>query len=289
MPDASGKLFPGEPGYVPPGDGGGLINTAPPTAPLVPPTQAKASTATPTAFTVAPNQTVASNVESIIAKDSPLMQQAATRAAQTANARGLLNSSIAINAGQAALYDAALPIASQDALTFDRAASNTAQANNAAALQNSQLATGIAQSNAGTAATEKLQTALARIQSDTTLTAQDKQVQSQQLIAQNENANRMAVAQLSANSALTNIDADGLIKTKIAQITSGYSALVQTSQGAGALYQAMLGELANIARDPGVTDKATAMNNQVKALDDGLRLLGEIQGLNLNANLTFTP
>lgn len=64
--------------------------------------------------------TVQGQVESIIAKDSPLMQLHGTRAKQAANSRGLLNSSMAVQAGEAAVIDAAMPMASQDAATFAR-------------------------------------------------------------------------------------------------------------------------------------------------------------------------
>ena len=45
------------------------------------------------------------------AKDNPLLQQARTRAAQKMNGMGLMNSSMAIGAGESAMYDAAMPIA----------------------------------------------------------------------------------------------------------------------------------------------------------------------------------
>jgi hypothetical protein len=59
--------------------------------------------------------TVQGQIGGIIAQDSPLMQQAQTAAAKTANKRGLLNSSMAVQAGREATYNAALPIASADA------------------------------------------------------------------------------------------------------------------------------------------------------------------------------
>ena len=62
----------------------------------------------------------AGRVDSIIAKDSPLMQRAASKANQTMNARGLMNSSMAVGAGQAAVMDAAVPIASTDAQLFSQ-------------------------------------------------------------------------------------------------------------------------------------------------------------------------
>ena len=58
---------------------------------------------------------VSNRVQGLIAKDSPLMQQAATKGLKSANRRGLLNSSMAVQAAQAATLDAAVPIASQEA------------------------------------------------------------------------------------------------------------------------------------------------------------------------------
>ncbi len=68
-------------------------------------------------YNVSNNQTVANQLQGIIAAESPLMQQAQTRSMQGMNERGLLNSSMAVGAGQSALYDAALPIAQADAET----------------------------------------------------------------------------------------------------------------------------------------------------------------------------
>ena len=83
-----------------------------------------------TRWDVAPNETVRSQLQQIIADDSPLMQQARARALQTANTRGLLNSSMALTAADSALYDAAMPIAQQDASTYARAGEfNAGQAN----------------------------------------------------------------------------------------------------------------------------------------------------------------
>lgn len=83
-----------------------------------------------TRWDVAPNETVRSQLQQIIADDSPLMQQARARAMQASNARGLLNSSMAATAGESALYDAAMPIATQDASTYARAGEfNAGQAN----------------------------------------------------------------------------------------------------------------------------------------------------------------
>lgn len=79
---------------------------------------------------VQPNQTVQSQLQGIIASDSPLMQQARARALQAANQRGLLNSTMSVTAGEDALYNAAMPIAQQDASTYaDAAKFNTGELN----------------------------------------------------------------------------------------------------------------------------------------------------------------
>lgn len=91
------------------------------------------TTAATTDWNVGKKQTVQGQVANIIDADSPLMQQASTRALQQSNGRGLLNSSLGVQAGQAALYDAALPMAQQDASTYaDAARTNAGEANTTA-------------------------------------------------------------------------------------------------------------------------------------------------------------
>ncbi len=92
----------------------------------------------PTRWDVTPNETVRSQLQQIIADDSPLMQQARARAMQQANSRGLLNTSMAATAGQAALYDAAMPIATQDASTYARAGEFNANTANTFSRDNNQ-------------------------------------------------------------------------------------------------------------------------------------------------------
>lgn len=104
----------------------GLTPTPNPLAPLAPPAlpptpATPAPAVAPSQWNVTPDQTVQGQVKNIIDQNSPLMQQADTRSLQNMNTRGLINSSMAVGAGQAALYDAALPIASADASTFARA------------------------------------------------------------------------------------------------------------------------------------------------------------------------
>ena len=50
-------------------------------------------------------ETTAGQVESLLSKNNPLMQRARTMALQQMNQRGLVNSSMAIGASQAAMID----------------------------------------------------------------------------------------------------------------------------------------------------------------------------------------
>lgn len=79
-------------------------------------------------------ETVQNQTAGIIAANSPLMQQAQANALQQMNKRGLVNSSMAIGAGQAAVLDKALPIAAADAANYSAANRfNTEQSNIAGA------------------------------------------------------------------------------------------------------------------------------------------------------------
>lgn len=110
---------------------------------------ATAATAGTTAWKPGASATVQGQLTSVLDAGGPLQDRAATKAAQTMNGRGLLNSSMAITAGQSALYDAALPIAQQDATVNANAGQFNANASNTAALTNAGLATDVSKTNAG--------------------------------------------------------------------------------------------------------------------------------------------
>lgn len=99
-----------------------------------------ANTANQTNWNVDNNQTVQGQLQGIIAANSPLMQMARTDALKSMNQRGLLNSSMAIGAGQEAVTKQALPIAQADAATFAQAGKTNADwANNLAQFNTGQL------------------------------------------------------------------------------------------------------------------------------------------------------
>ena len=65
--------------------------------------------------TLGANETVAGQFNNLTSKDNPLMTMGRTMAKQQMNGKGLLNSSMAIGAADAAAYQTALPIAQADA------------------------------------------------------------------------------------------------------------------------------------------------------------------------------
>lgn len=77
-------------------------------------------------------ETVQGQVDSILAKDGPLMQRARSIALEQANQRGLVNSSLAVGAGQLAMLESAIPMAQQDANTYVQAAQGNVDAKNQA-------------------------------------------------------------------------------------------------------------------------------------------------------------
>lgn len=61
------------------------------------------------------DSSVQNRLDEIMSKDNDLMRAAGTRGKQAAASRGLLNTSMGVQAGEAAMLDVALPIASQEA------------------------------------------------------------------------------------------------------------------------------------------------------------------------------
>lgn len=77
-------------------------------------------------------ETVQGQLKNVLAADSPVLQQARAGATQTMNRRGLINSSMAAEAGESAVIGAATPIAAADAGIYGTAARENQQAQNRA-------------------------------------------------------------------------------------------------------------------------------------------------------------
>lgn len=116
------------------------------------------TSATAATRTVGDNELVSSQLQKLLATDSPYLQQARNKAAQTANSRGLVNSAMAAGWGESAAIDAAAPIAQADAGAYtsaardNQSAQNTVSLNNASAANQAEMARAAAANQASMAA-----------------------------------------------------------------------------------------------------------------------------------------
>lgn len=215
--------------------------------------------ADPTKWNVDDNQTVAGQVRNLINENNPLQQQAATRAKQQMNQSGLLNSSMAVQAGQAAMYDAALPIAQADAGTFGRAAAYNADTENQFAGKNVDASNAAFKSNADTVAATARDTAATIAQANLT----DKQ----------GNISAEAASKLAGVNAQT--------AAKLAE-TNAAAAVLQAQNeidiaAAGAVNDTALTNLkANLARASMGQEQTALMSRE---------LTSTINSINMNPNL----
>lgn len=90
----------------------------------------------PTTRNVTSDQTVLGQVNRVLDSNSPLLERERAIAAEVANRRGLLNSTMAVQAGEAAVMDKALQIANPDAQAHQQASRDNMQAMNTASTVN---------------------------------------------------------------------------------------------------------------------------------------------------------
>lgn len=240
MPDANGNPLPTDPQTPPPPTG--LLTTSP--KPAV--TQATSTPATsvgydPSKYVVTPEQTVEERAAKIAANDSPLMQQAETRAKQAAQAKGLLSSSLAVQAGQNAVLDKAIPIAAQDAATFNKAMTDTVNAENqakqfgasgqnTASLTNAQLSTNVS---------------LANVDNQTKMDLAVLDSQNRQLLQTNANAASMFdqavrnIAAISVDQTLSQEAKDAAVQTQLNMLNQGLQQTAKVASTAPAEVQSL--------------------------------------------------
>lgn len=266
-----------DPSYTNPAaqvSGAGLINPAAPAA------QAQATPATATGYAPTlgtvnqPTDTVQGQIGGIIAADSPLMQQAHRRAMEKANSRGLLNSSIAVQAGESALYDAALPIAQADAATHSQQRLANQNVENAASQFGAAAANQASQTNAtlGTDVSQRNAAAANTLQ----LTAMDQAFKT--AIANTDAQNRVLMQQLG-----------DVTKTTLANIEADFKTLMQTSASATDMYRQGMDAISKVVADTNMNAqaKAAAINGYLGWLKNGMNLVASINGVDLGNLLNF--
>lgn len=278
MPNAQGALVPGDPGYVPPvGGQPGIINSATTVAVDAPGTPVTASSGVaPTTFVapapaesqvitppptpptppapaaLTPDQTVQGRVKNIIDENSPLMQQAMARAAAKANDRGLLNSSLAVGAGQAAVLDAATPIATADAQS-------------------------------------STQLALGNQQAQTQRYTADLAAKTQTDMQAVDNAFKTTFQTADTAAKLKLQEAHDLVTKDIAQVEANYKTLMQSSASATEVYRTTMSNIANIFADTSISagDKATVINGYLGWMKQSMNLIGSVNGVDLTGLTDF--
>lgn len=198
-------------------------------------------------------QTVAGQLDSVLSKDSPLLQRARSSAAGVANSRGLLNSTMGAQAGEAAVIDAAMPIATADANVY-----NSAEFANKGAT-NTALQTGAAATNAAT-------------------------------LTNTDAANRVALTRLDAQSQMALQGLRGDQATTLAQIEASYKQLMQANSSAASLFNESTSQIATILRDPSTSaaQKESAVSSVNALLQSSLAVAGAISNLDLGALLNFS-
>lgn len=260
------------PGLAAPSFVGGLISTK--AALQAPAAGYTGDLSSAASMEVKPEQTVQGQIKAIIDADSPLMQQAETRGLQKANQRGLMNSSMAVGAGQAELYNVAAPIATSDAAAFNRAAEFNAGAEQQVNLANQSSTNTANQFNAS---------------STNQVNSQNSQLQTN--VALNNASLYADAAKFNASESnnLLKLGMDSQTKTELAQIEANYKTLMQSSQGAAEMYKQYMANASAIMTNKDMTLEAknAAIRNQVSGLNNGLELMGKINNLNMGNLLTF--
>jgi hypothetical protein len=200
----------------------------------------------PNQWHVTPDQTVEGRIDHIIDKDSPIIQAARTRANQASNARGLLNSSMATQAGEAAAYDAALPIASADAQTAAKAAGYNTDESNQFAVQN--------------------------MNAQNVLAGQKLSADTQRYTANLDAQTRTALANL-----------DSATKTQLTQIDDQNKQLLQSNTSAANMFSNYMNSIANITSSTmDQAAKDTATQNAIANLNQGLQVIQQISGVDIS-------
>jgi len=203
------------------------------------------------AATLDPNQlaqanatTVSGQASNIVGQGGPLMQQAATIGNSMAAQRGLLNSSMGIQAAQNAVLQNATQLAQGDVNALNQASQFNAQATNQALMQN-----------------------------------QANQQRTGEFNAQQGNA--MSTWNLGQQNEAVMKTLDANNKESLMNIEANYKTLMQANSSASGMYEQMLKNLSDIQtnKDMDAATKSTAIQNQLTYLRTGMTMLQNMNGI----------
>lgn len=277
VPGASPPAQP--PGNTAPGNG----NNQPPTGqPGIIGTNVTPTAATATAVGYSPTprvvdpttETVAGQINRLLQEDSLYMQQARAGAMQTANARGLLNTSLAAGAGEDAAIKSALPIAGSDAATYSTAARENQAAGNQAAQFGAQAENQVRALNA----TEVNQLTKIGYQGQIEKDLQNLRGAQAKDVAELQSLTQKAVAGIQAET-----------QTGIAQMEVDQKLRSQTLESAGYAFQQGVQEINKILLNPDmdIATKQAAVDRQVTLMRVGIAMIGRLGGISTEDILQF--
>ena len=186
--------------------------------------------------------TTSQQLEGILNKGGALMQQAATTGNQQANSRGLLNSSMGIQAAQSAVLGQAVPIASSDASAINQ----TNQFNT----QNQQRTNEV---NVGA-------------QNDWSKFNAQNQTAMNQWNAGQQNEATLKAMDVNSREQLANIEAN-------------YKQLMQVNSSAENMYNQVMKNISDIQMSDTVADKGSAINSQLAWLRSGMTMVQNLNGV----------
>lgn len=234
-------------------------------SPIIDPVSYSPSTYAANQYTIDANKdTTQGQLKGLLETPNPIMELAKNNAMQSANSRGLLNSSIASTAGERALIESALPIAQNDASAYlNTGMTNTAAANSAAAFNAS-------------AANQADQSAMA---------AQNAESQ----FARNLTADRYKTdKQIDTNVMMNNLD--NATKNNLARIESDYKTTMQSSASATTMYQTAMQEIGkiNASSTLGAAAKTASIENITNNLRDAMAIIGKTSNIDVSKLLDFS-
>jgi hypothetical protein len=189
----------------------------------------------------------------ILNKGGALMQQSANMGNAQAASRGLLNSSMGIQAAQNAMIQNAAPIAQSDAAAKNNANFQNANTLNTAETTNTNI-----------------------LNSSNQWNAQQQNANSQFNVQQNNAMNQWNAAQQN-EATLKAMDVNS--RETLANIEANYKQLMQVNSSAGGLYEQVMKNISDIQNNKDIADKQGAINSQLSWLRSGMGMIQNLNGV----------
>ena len=247
---------------------------------------------------VGQDELVSAQMNKLLSAGDPYFERTKAGAMGTANARGLLNSTMAAQAGEAAAIDAVLPVASADAGTYNL----TARENYAAA--NRAFEFGAGETNQTNRLNAEALNQIGRMQTGAELekgligtrTTAEKSLIGERTTAESRLLAEKGVIEKGLVEARGTIEKAvqelrGAQGEKIANIEANYRQLIQTSDAAGRFYSEMARDIGAIManKDTSKEQKTAALERMADLLESGLTVIGEIGNVDIASLLDFSP